>query len=218
VQFDVYNNKGIKSGKIAVSDDIFAIEPNEAVVHQTLVMQQANRRLGTASTKTRGEVKRSSRKLYAQKHTGRARRGAADSPVMVGGGVAFGPKPKSYCKDMPKKMRRLAIKSVLSDKAADGRLKVVDKLDFDAPRTADLQGILVALGIGSTVLIATVNGQENLVLSAMNLPGVKTVPARLLNVAEMLSCSDLLMSKAAVRVVEELWGKKYQNGTATKTE
>ncbi|HJX02942.1 MAG TPA: 50S ribosomal protein L4 [Dehalococcoidia bacterium] len=218
MQLDVYNYKGIKSAKIEVSADIFDIEPNEAVVHQTLVMQQANKRLGTASTKTRGEVNRSSRKLYAQKHTGRARRGAADSPVLVGGGVAFGPKPRSYHKDMPKKMRRLAIKSVLSDRAASGRLKVIDKFDFDAPRTAELQGILVALGIGSTVLIATVNGQENLIMSAMNLPGVKTVPARLLNVNEMLSCRELLLSEAAVKVVEEVWGKKEQSETAAKAE
>lgn len=217
MQLDIYNKKGIKSGKIDVSDDIFAIKPNEAVVHQTLVMQQANKRLGTASTKTRGEVNYSSKKLHAQKHTGRARRGAADSPMLVGGGTTFGPRPRSYRKNMPKKMRRLAIKSVLSDKLASGRLKVIDKFEFKLPRTAELQDILVALGIGSTVLIATVNGQENLILSAMNLPGVKTLPARLLNVDDMLSCRELLMTEEAVKVIEEVWSKKASD-TAVKAE
>jgi large subunit ribosomal protein L4 len=217
VEVDIFNSKGTKSGKIAVSDDIFAVKPHEAVVHQALVRQQANKRLGTAYTKTRGEVRYSSKKLYAQKHTGRARRGAADSPLLVGGGTTFGPRPRSYRKDMPKKMRRLAIKSVLSDKLATGRLKVIDKFEFKVPRTAELQDILVALGIGSTVLIATVKGQENLILSAINLPGVKTVPARLLNVDDMLSYRELLMSEAAVKVVEEVWGKKEERETATKT-
>ncbi len=208
MHLDVFNNKGIRSGKVEVSDKIFAVPFNRDVVHQALVMQQANRRLGTASTKTRGAVKRSSRKLYAQKHTGRARRGAAESPVLVGGGIAFGPHPRSYRKNMPRKMRLLAFKSVLSDKVSNGRLKVVDKLDFDAPKTRDLLQLLVEMGIGDTAIIATVDNQENLILSAMNLPGIKTVPARQLNVADMLSYKSLLLSRAAVEVIENIWGEK----------
>lgn len=218
MQLDVFNIKGIRSGKVEVSDDIFAIPVNQAVVHQALLMQQANKRLGTASTKTRGEVKRSSRKLYAQKHTGRARRGAAESPVMVGGGIAFGPHPRNYRKNMPKKMRRLAFKSVLSDKVSSGQLKVVDKLDFNAPKTSDLLQLLIALGIGDTALIATVDNQENLILSAMNLPGVKTVPARLLNVADMLSYKILLISKAAIEIIENTWGVKAQSNEENTVE
>lgn len=208
MQLDVYDKTGKIKGKIDVSDEVFAVPVNEAVVHQALVMQLANRRLGTASTKTRGEVKRSSRKLYAQKHTGRARRGAAESPVLVGGGVVFGPKPRSYRQKMPKKMKRLAIRSVLSDKAASGNLKVIDKFEFEVPRTKELENILIALGIGSTVLIGTVEGDAALIKSAENLPGVKTIPARQLNVADMLASKVLLLSEKALRVVESIWGSK----------
>jgi large subunit ribosomal protein L4 len=208
VQLDVFNMQGSKVKKISLSDSVFAIPVNEAVVHQALLMQRANKRLGTANTKTRGEVKRSSKKLYAQKHTGRARRGAAESPVMVGGGIVFGPHPRSYRQDMPKKMRKLAIKSVLSDKAGSGQLRIVDKFEFDAPQTRKLLDALVALGIDSGVLIATTGDDANLIKSAENLAGVGTIPANLLNVTDMLSFKVLLLSEAAVKVVDGTWGEK----------
>ena len=215
MQLDVYNIQGSKVKKISLSDSVFAVPVNESVVHQALLMQRANKRLGTASTHTRGDVKRSSKKLYAQKHTGRARRGAAESPVMVGGGIAFGPHPRSYRQAMPKKMRKLAIKSVLSDKAQTGMLKIVDKFDFDAPQTRKLLDVLVALGIDSGVLIATTAEDANLIKSAENLAGVETAPANLLNVTDMLSSRVLLMSEAAARIVDSTWGGKAPSGKAT---
>jgi len=219
VQLDVYDIKGSKVKTINLKDDVFTVPANESLVHQAMVMQRANKRLGTASTKTRAVVKRSSKKLYAQKHTGRARRGAAESPVMVGGGVAFGPHPRSYRQAMPKKMKKLAIKCVLSNKAGSGQLKIVDKFDLKQPRTRDLLDALIALGIDSTVLIATTGKDETLIKSAMNLAGVETISANLLNVLDMLSYKTLLMSEEAVKIVEETWGKKAAEKKAVaKTE
>jgi large subunit ribosomal protein L4 len=218
VQLDVFNSKGETTGKITVSDDIFAIPVNEAVVHQALVQQLANKRLGTASTKTRSDVKVSSRKLYAQKHTGRARKGSADSPVLVGGAVTFGPQPRSYRQDMPKKMRRLAIKSCLSDKASSGLLKVVDKFDLDKPNTKYVENMLISLGIATTVLIATTDDDVKLIVSARNLPGVRTVPARLINTADLLSYKTVIMSKDAIKTIEELWGSKAKSAKTSTGE
>jgi large subunit ribosomal protein L4 len=211
VQLDLYNSKGEITGKVDVSDDIFAVPVNEAVVHQALVRQLANRRLGTASTKTRSYVKRSSRKLYAQKHTGRARKGSADSPVLVGGGITFGPHPRSYRQDMPKKMRRLAIKSCLSDKAGSGLIKIIDKFDLDKPDTKYVENMLVSLGIATTALIATTDKDGSIIISSRNLPGVRTVSARLINTADLLSYKTLLLSKEAVNIIEGLWGSKAKS-------
>jgi len=211
----VYNIKGETTGQIEIRDDVFGLSFNEAVVHQTLVMQLANRRLGTADTKTRGEVIGSTRKLFRQKHTGRARRGDIRSPMLRGGGVAFGPHPRSYRQAMPKKMRRLALRCMLSAKASDGELKIVDKLEFDKPTTKGMLDILVALGIGTSVIIATAEAEANVVKSARNLPGVKTMPARLLNVADLLSCRALIITEDAVRKVENLWGEKSSQEVTT---
>jgi large subunit ribosomal protein L4 len=208
VQVQVYNLKGKVTGQIEIRDDVFVVPFNEAVVHQALVRQLANRRLGTADTQKRGEVSGSGRKLFAQKHTGRARRGDVRSPILRGGGVTFGPHPRSYRQDMPKKMRRLALRCVLSDKARGGELKVIEKLELDSPKTKTILDMLVALGIGDSVIIATAETEGNLVKSARNLLGVKTMPAPLLNVAALLSFKDLVMTVDAVRKVEELWGEK----------
>ena len=208
MQIDVYNEKGEITGPIEIRDDVFSVPFNEAVVHQALGRQLANRRLGTADTKKRGEVRGSGRKLFAQKHTGRARRGDVRSPVLRGGGVAFGPHPRSYRQSMPKKMRRLALRCVLSAKVSDGELKIVDKLKLDEPKTKGVLNILLALGIGTSVIIATAEAETNVVKSARNLIGVKTVPAPLLNVADLLSCKALIMTVDAVRKVEELWGQR----------
>ena len=208
MQVQIHNLKGKVTGQIEIRDDVFAVPFNEAVVHQALVRQLANRRLGTADTKRRGEVSGSGRKLFAQKHTGRARRGDVRSPLLRGGGVAFGPHPRSYRQDMPKKMRRLALKGVLSGKASSGELKIVDKLELDGPKTKAMLDMLIALRIGDSVIIATAEAEANLVKSARNLLGVKTMPAPLLNVADLLSFKDLVMTVDAVRKVEELWGEK----------
>ena len=208
MQVQVYNLKGEVTGKAEIRDDVFAVPFNEAVVHQALVRQLANRRLGTADTKRRGEVVGSTRKLFAQKHTGRARRGDAKSPMLVGGGVAFGPHPRSYRQAMPKKMRSLALKCVLSAKAGSGELKIVDKLEIDSPKTKTVLDMLIALEIGDSVIIATTEAEDNLIKSARNLMGVRTMLAPLLNIAELLSYKYTLMPMDAVRKVEELWGEK----------
>jgi len=197
---------------IEISDDVFGVPFNQAVVHQAMVRQRANARQGTASTKTRGEVSGSTRKLYAQKHTGHARAGSIRSPLRRGGGIIFGPKPRSYRQAMPKKMRQLALRCVLSAKAGDGELMILEQLKLDEPKTKEMVRILVALGVDSSALIATSEPEENVVKSARNLPGVKTIPASLLNVIDILSYKMLLMTEAAVRKVEQLWGKELSQG------
>jgi large subunit ribosomal protein L4 len=208
MKVQVYDLSGQAKKQIDISDDVFAVPFNEAVVHQALVRQLADKRLGTADTKKRGEVRGTSKKSHAQKHTGRARRGDLRSPMLKGGGVAFGPHPRSYRKAMPKKMRRLALKCVLSDKAGSGDLKIVDKLEFDGLKTRAVLDMLIALGIGDSVIIAPAEAQANLFISAGNLAGVKTIPASLLNVAELLTYKVILMDVDAIRKVEEIWGEK----------
>ena len=204
----VYNLTGEVVKEIEISDSIFGVPFNEAVVHQAMVRQLANARQGTASTKTRGEVAGSSRKLFRQKHTGMARAGSRKSPLRRGGGITFGPKPRSYRQDMPKKMRQLALKCVLSAKAGDVELKVIEQLDFAEPKTSEMVGILSALGVNTSTLIVTGGADTNVIKSARNIPGIKTLPASLLNVVDLLSYRLLLMTEAAVRKAEELWGEK----------
>jgi large subunit ribosomal protein L4 len=206
VEVPVYSLTGEVVKHIEISDSVFAVPFNQAVVHQALVRQQANARQGTASTKTRGEVSGSTRKLYRQKHTGMARAGSIKSPLRRGGGIIFGPKPRSYRQAMPKKMRRLALRCVLSAKARDGELKVVEQLKLDQARTKEMEGILAALGVDSSALIITSEPEENVVKSARNLAGIKTLPANILNVVDILSYKMLLMTEAAVHKTEQLWG------------
>lgn len=194
---------------IEISDDVFAVPFNQAVVHQAMVRQLANARQGTANTQTRGEVSGSHQKLFRQKGTGQARAGSRRSPLRRGGGVAFGPKPRSYRQEMPKKMRRLALRSVLSAKAGDKELVVLEKLELDEPKTKEMVKILAALGMSSSsALITTSQPGEKVVKSARNLVGVKTIPARLLNVVDLLSHKMLLMTEATVRQVEQMWDRR----------
>jgi len=212
VQVPVYSLAGEVIKHIEISDRVFAVPFNEAVVHRAMVRQQANARQGTASTKTRSEVSGSGRKLYRQKHTGFARAGSRRSPMRRGGGVAFGSKPRSYRQAMPKKMRQLALRCVLSAKARDEGLMVLEQLKFDQPKTRDMAQILAALGVDLSALIVTGEPEANVIKSARNLPGIKTLPASLLNVVDLLSYSKLLMTEAAVRKAEELWGEKLSQG------
>jgi large subunit ribosomal protein L4 len=215
VQVPVRSTSGEVLRQIEISDKVFGVPVNEAVAHQALLRQLANGRQGTASAKTRGEVSGSTKKLYAQKHTGRARPGSIKSPLRRGGGVIFPPKPRSYHQAMPKKMRRLAIRTVLSSKVADNELIIVDGLKFSAPKTKEMVGILAALGVQSTALIATNEKDDNLVKSARNVPGVATIPASLLNVANIMSHKNLLMTVDAVRRAEELWGETSPEGDSS---
>jgi large subunit ribosomal protein L4 len=207
MQIPVYGLDGEVVDQIDLSEAVFGVPFNEAVVHQAMVRQLANSRQGTASTKTRGEVSGSTRKLYPQKHTGRARRGDIKSPLLVGGGVAFGPKPRSYRQLMPKKMRRLALKCLLSAKVREGDMKLVQELKFEEPRTKDMIRILSSLGVDSSALIITADSAPNVVKSAANLPGVKVLPSALINVVDLLSYKTLVATVPAVRNIEQIWGK-----------
>jgi large subunit ribosomal protein L4 len=207
VKAPVYSVNGEVVEQIELSEAVFAIAFNETVVHQAMVRQLANERQGTASTKTRGEVSGSTRKLYAQKHTGRARRGDIKSPILRGGGVVFGPKPRSYGQSMPKKMRRLALKCLLSAKIRDGNVKLVQELDFKEPKTKDMINVLSSLGIDCSALIVTAQSAPNVTKSAANLSEVKVVPSALINVLDLLSYEMLVATVPAVRNIEEIWGK-----------
>ena len=207
----VYNLAGEVVKHIEISDRVFAVPFNEGVVHQVMVAQRANARQGTAATKTRGQVAYSTRKLYRQKGTGYARAGSRRSPLRRGGGVTFGPHPRSYRQELPKKMRRLALRCVLSAKAGDGELKILEELKFDEPKTKQMVQVLAALEVDSPVLIVTSDSEESVIKSARNLPGTKTMPANILNVLDILSYKMLLMTEAAVRKAERLWANGLVN-------
>ena len=203
----VYSLNGEVVDQIELSQAVFDLPFNEAVVHQAMTRQLANRRQGTASTKTRGEVSGSTRKLYAQKHTGRARRGDVKSPLLRGGGVVFGPKPRNYHQSMPKKMRKLALKCLLSAKVREGNVRLVQELDFEEPRTKDMINVLSSLGIESSTLILTAQSKPKLVKSAANLPEVRVLPSALINVLDLLSYEMLVATVPAIRNIEQIWSK-----------
>jgi len=209
VKVPVYNLAGEEVRKIDISDELFGVPFNEAVVHQVMVGLRANARQGTAATKTRGMVAGSKKKLYRQKGTGNARAGTKKSPLRVGGGTIFGPQPRDYRQDIPKKMRRLALKCVLSAKVTDGELKVLDTFDYSEPKTKQMVNALTALNAGPSTLIVTPEAEPNVIKSASNLPKVKTTPASVLNLLDVLNHRTLIMTEDAVRVAEKLWG----NGT-----
>ncbi len=171
-----------------------------------MVRQLANRRQGTASTKARGEVRGSTAKLYSQKHTGRARRGSVKSPLLRGGGVVFGPKPRSYRQLMPRKMRRLALKCLLSAKVRDGNIKLMQGLEFKEPKTKDMINVLASLDVASPVLILTAQSTPTVVKSAANLTNVKVLPSALINVLDLLSYKIVIATVPAIRNIEQIWG------------
>jgi len=209
VQLPIYNLAGEVVRQIDVSDAVFGVPFNETVVHQVMVGLQANARQGTAATKTRGTVHGSTRKLYRQKGTGSARAGSKKSPLRRGGGITFGPHPRDYRQEIPRKIRRLALRCVLSAKATDGELKVLEAFDLAEPKTRQMIDTLTALGIDSSTLIVTREPEENVIKSARNIPEIKTLPANVINILDILSHKTLLMTEAAVRAAEKLWG----NGT-----
>lgn len=206
MRLSVYDTSGNEVDQIDVDDTVFGIEPNRAVVHQALLAQQANQRQGTANTKTRGEVRGSTRKIRRQKGTGRARQGSIRAPHHRGGGIVFGPKTRDYSQRLPKRMRRLAIRSVLSARAQEGSLKVVNGLSFDKPGARQMAETLQALGLDRSVLIVTGEPDERVKLSARNLSGADVLPAAYLNVGDMLAHRYLLLTVDAVRRAEALWG------------
>ena len=194
--------------EVEVSDDLFAVPLTrrlKGLLHQAVVRQRANARKGRPSVKNRSEVTGSTRKLFPQKGTGRARAGSIRSPLRRGGGVAFGPQPRSYSQRMPKKMRRLAIRGALSAKVADGRIVIVDNLGFEQPRTKDMVQLLDTLKAKKSVLMVTPEPRKALIKSAGNLDRVKTLPARYLNVYDLLAHEHLIIELEAVRTAEDLW-------------
>ncbi|MBM4443910.1 MAG: 50S ribosomal protein L4 [Chloroflexi bacterium] len=200
----VRNVQGDTVEQLELEDRVFALPFNEAVVHQAMVRQLANGRQGTADTKTRGEVSGSTRKVYRQKHTGRARRGSLRSPLLRGGGVVFGPHPRGYGQRMPRKMRRLAIKCLLSAKASAGELVVVDQLPLKESKTVEMAQVLRALDVKGSALVVTPKPEAGLVRAARNLPRTKTSPAALLNVVDLLSHKFLVITVDGVRCVEDI--------------
>lgn len=212
MQLPVYNLAGEETRQIEVSDAVFGVPFNEALVHQVMVAHRANARQGTSSTKTRGQVAGSTGKLYRQKGTGNARAGSKKSPLRRGGGITFGPHPRSYRQSIPKKMRRLAIKCVLSAKTGDGELKVLEEFDFTEPGTKKMAAALAALNAGPSTLIITEEPEENVIKSARNLQKIKTMPAGIINVIDIMSHKTVLMTESAVRVAEKLWGNGTNQG------
>lgn len=206
MKINVKNASGTTIEELELRDDIFGIEPNTAVMHQALVRQLANQRLGTHKTKTRGEVSRTTAKWYRQKGTGRARHGSRKAPIFVGGGKAHGPVPRDYSQKMPRKMRRLALRSALSAKAAAEQLIVLDKLAFDQPKTVEVLQLLDNLQISGSAVILLPERNENVEKSARNLENVKTIRAGYLNIRDLLGHSYVIMPKDAVTQIESFLG------------
>lgn len=192
--------------QMEVRDDVFAVPFNEAVVHQAVVRHLANARIGTAAAKTRSQVAYTGRKMYRQKGTGRARHQDRGAPQFRGGGTAFGPHPRSYRQAMPKKMRRLAIRCLLSARASRGEMTVVDRLSLEAPRTKAAVAILEALGVRPPALVVADSPDPNMVLSMHNIQRVKTIPAMVLNAYDVYAHRHLVLTVDAVRQVESWLG------------
>lgn len=203
----VLNMSGEQVGTIELDRSIFGVDINIPVMHQAIKMQLANARQGTADTKTRGEVAGGAAKPWRQKGTGRARQGTIRSPLWVKGGIVFGPHPRSYVQSMPKKMRRLALKSALATKLQEERLIIVDDLSVTAPRTKDMIAILQSIGAGPSTLIVLAEKNRNIELSARNLPGVKTQLANNLNVADLLNHEYLVLTRSALEAVSATYGE-----------
>ncbi|AMA74425.1 MULTISPECIES: 50S ribosomal protein L4 [Aneurinibacillus] len=200
----LFNQAGKQVGEIELSDAVFGIEPNEAVLADYVIMQQASRRAGTHATKNRSAVSGGGRKPWRQKGTGRARQGSIRAPQWVGGGTVFGPTPRSYAYKLPKKVRRLAMKSALSSKVKNDEIVVLDSLSFEAPKTKEMVKVLGNLKVDNKVLVVTGEYNDNVALSARNIPGVKFVSASGINVLDVLHHDKLLITQDAVAKVEEV--------------
>ena len=207
MQVPLYNQAGQQIGTTELNDKIFGIEQNKPVMHQALLRQLANARHGTSSTKTRAEVAGGGITPFKQKGTGRARAGSTRSPQWRHGGIVFGPTPRKYDQKMPLKMRRLALRSALSVKAADGQLRVVDDLKLDTPKTSEMENILGGLSILSSALILLPAANMPVQKSAANIPDVKTLHANYLNVRDLLKYDFVLVPLSAVKMIEGYLGK-----------
>ena len=202
---DVYNMQGKKVSDVELSEAVFGIEPNETIVHSVLVNYLANQRQGTQSTKTRAEVRGGGRKPWRQKGTGRARQGSIRAPQWVKGGIALGPKPRSYKYTVNKKERRLAIKSLLSSKVLENELTVVDKLELKEIKTKTMVKALSDLKVEGKTLIVLADKNENVLMSSRNIEGVKTILLNNINVFDLLKYNNLVLPLETVKKIEEVY-------------
>ncbi|REB07921.1 50S ribosomal protein L4 [Sporosarcina sp. BI001-red] len=202
----VVNQTGSAAGEIELNELVFGIEPNEAVLFEALVQQRASLRQGNHKVKNRSEVAGGGRKPWRQKGTGRARQGSIRSPQWRGGGIVFGPTPRSYSYKMPKKVRRLALRSALSSKVRDEEMVVLEALAFDAPKTKEFTKVLKDLSISKKALFVTADLDETVALSARNIPGISVVTANGINVLDLVGHDQLILTKDAVKKIEEVLG------------
>lgn len=199
------NMAGQEAGTIELKDEIFGIEPNQNAVHAVVKNILANRRQGTQSAKTRAEVRGGGRKPFRQKGTGRHRQGSSTDPSQVGGGVVFAPKPRSYRYTLPKKLRRLAMLSMLSSKAQEKELIVIDEIKFEAPKTKEMVKMLANVKAEKKALIVTAEKDYNIVKSAANIPGVRTALVTTMNVYDIINHTSFIVTKEAIEKIEEVY-------------
>ncbi len=202
--YDVLKVDGSKSGSVELNDAVFAIEPNNSVLFEAINLQRASLRQGTHAVKNRSAVRGGGRKPWRQKGTGRARQGTIRAPQWRGGGVVFGPTPRSYAYKMPKKMRRLALRSALSFKVQENSFTIVDTFGFEAPTTKEFKNVLTTLEQPKKVLVVTESEDVNVELSASNIPGVQVTTAQGLNVLDLTSADSVIITEAAAKKVEEV--------------
>lgn len=199
------NMAGTEVGSIDLSDAIFGIEPNQNAVHAVVKNYLANQRQGTQSAKNRGEVRGGGRKPFRQKGTGRHRQGSSTDPSQIGGGVVFAPKPRDYRYTVPKKLRRLAMKSALSSKVAEKEIIVLDTLNFEAPKTKEMIKVLGNVNAAKKALIVMAEKDENVIRSAANIPGVRTALVGTMNVYEIINYTSFIVTKEAINKIEEVY-------------
>lgn len=210
MEVSVLNKDGQEVNQIELPADIFEAKINRGLMHQALVRQLANARLGTHNTKTRSEVRFSTRKIYRQKGTGRARHGSRRAPIFVGGGIAHGPKPRDYTKKMPRQMRRAALRSALSAKAKAGDILVIDEVTMERPKTKDMVALMRQLAGDRSVLLLMADRDENVELSARNIPDVKTLRAMYLNIRDLLGFEKIVMPLAALEIIDGFLGSRSE--------
>ncbi len=213
----VKNMAGKEVGQVELNDSVFAAPINGPLMHQALLRQLANRRLGTHKTKTRGEVEGGGRKPWRQKGTGRARQGSTRAPNWVGGGVVFGPSPRKYTKAMPRKMHRAAIRSALSAKAGSGQIVVLESMSVDAPRTKSMVAMFKALGVNGSVLMVVPDDAANVRLSTNNLPNVTMVQSHFLNVRDLLGHDVVLLPSQELAGIEQWLAVESAQDAADET-
>ncbi len=205
MELSVKNRNGDVVGSVDVSDRVWSAPSNDVLLQQVVVAQLANRRQGTHETKTRGQVSYSTRKLRAQKHSGRARLGSRRSPTLVGGGVIFGPHARSYRQRIPKKMRQQALRIALSDKVREDRLTVIEEFDLDAPRTKDVVNLIDALSLRGTTLLVVEDNDPDVVLSARGAERVDVIFADGLNATNTAAARNIVATRSAVERIDSLW-------------